>query len=135
MLLLRPRALLVFTAAILVVGGAMHAAAFRGTLAALATSDLAPFYSASLKALWLIDSATLITLAMVFGLVAFRPEAAAGVLVVLLALVPGATALFLYRHIGNFPPAHMLLASAAAAVVAGLELNAKGGLDRRVDLS
>lgn len=74
----------------------------------------------SAKALWLIDSATLITLAIVLALVAARPHLASRPVIILLALVPAATAFFLYKFIGNFVPAHMLLASAVATVFGGV---------------
>jgi len=46
--------------------------------------------------------------------------------VILLALVPAATAFFLYKFIGNFVPAHMLLASAIATVFAGVGFGSAG---------
>jgi len=98
----------------------MHARAFDRTVAALADSNLVTFYSNSLKALWLIDSATLLTLAAVFALIATRPTLAARPVISLLALVPAATAFFLYWFIGNFVPAHLLMASAIAIFVAAL---------------
>jgi len=68
-----PRLLLALSAVILIAGWLMHARAFGKTLSALAASNLGAFYANSLKALWLIDSATLITLAVVFALIAARP--------------------------------------------------------------
>ncbi len=115
-----PRVLLALSAVILIAGGLMHARAFDKTLSALAASNLDAFYANSLNALWLIDSATLMTLAVVFGLVAARPHLTSRPVVILLAIVPGATVFFLYKFIGNFVPAHMLLASAIAAVVGGI---------------
>jgi hypothetical protein len=98
----------------------MHARAFGRAAAAVAASSLPEFYGRSLKALWLIDSATLLVLAAVFGLVAARPRHASGVVIVLLALIPGATAAMLYTFMGSFLPAHMLLLSALMAGVAGV---------------
>jgi len=117
-----PRILLALAALILAVGGLMHTSAFPKTASVVAASDLAPFYAASLKALWLIDSATLFTLAAVFGLIAARPSLAARWVVVLLAIIPAATAVLLYTFIGNFVAAHMLVAAAAAALFGGLGL-------------
>jgi len=114
-----PRYLLAGSSAILVLGGLMHARAFRKAVAAANASDLPAFYAGSLKALWLIDSATLITLAVVFGFVAARPGSAAPTVVVLLALIPAATAALLYAFIGPFLPAHMLLTAAVLAGIAG----------------
>jgi len=61
------RLLLGFSAVTLAAGGFMHAAAFERALSAVAASNLGSFYTQSFKALWLIDSATLLTLAIIFG--------------------------------------------------------------------
>lgn len=114
------RILLAISAAILALGGLMHARVYGKAAAAVASSDLPAFYGDSLRALWLIDSATLIVLAIVFALVVIRPMMTSGAVIVLLALIPAATAMLLYRFIGNFLPAHMLLSSAILAGVAGL---------------
>jgi hypothetical protein len=110
-----PRLLLGSSAVILAFGGFMHANAFERALTALAASNLEAFYSKSFKALWLIDSATLLILASIFGLAAIRPGALSRGAIVLLACIPAATALFLYMFIGTFVPAHMLLLAAVAA--------------------
>lgn len=117
-----PRFLLAFSAIILLVGGVMHASVFGKTVAAVATSNLPPFYGNSLKGLWLIDAATLITLAIVFGLLAGRPALVDKSVIILLAIIPAATACFLSKYIGNFRPAHMLLTAAAAAAGGALLL-------------
>jgi hypothetical protein len=119
-----PRILLGISAAILALGGLMHARAFPKTLAALASSNLEPFYANSLRALWLIDSATLLTLGLVFFAIAAKPRLASRLVVALLALIPLATAVLLYRFIGNFVAAHMLVTSAAAALIAAFMLPA-----------
>ena len=120
-----PRLLLSLSALVLAAGGMMHARAFPKTLAAVAASDLEPFYRGSLKALWLIDSATLLTLALVFAAVAARPRLVSRPVILLLAIIPAATAFFLYKFIGNFLPAHMLLGAAVGAAVAGLAWSTK----------
>ena len=117
-----PRILLALTAVILALGGAMHAAAFKKMLSAVEASNLQPFYANSLKGLWLIDAATLLIFAIIFALIAAQPTYASKYVIVLLALGPAATALLLYRFIGNFLPAHMLLAAAALAIIAALRL-------------
>jgi len=102
------------------IGGASHAAAFNRTLAAVATSDLAPFFGGSLKLLWLADSATMFILAALFGLIASRPITATRPVVLLLALIPAATAVLVYLFLGNFFAGHILLVTAAAVFLAGL---------------
>ena len=59
-------------------------------------------------------------LAAVFGLFAARPSAATRPVVVLLALIPGATAVLIYSFVGNFVAGYILLAAAAAALLAGV---------------
>ena len=114
------RLLLMASAAMLALGGLMHARAYGKAAAAVASSSLPVFYGSSLRALWLIDSATLLVLSAVLGLVAARPVLASGTVIALLALIPGATAALLYIFMGTFLPAHILLASALMTMVAGV---------------
>jgi len=117
-----PRYLLAASAALLLFGGIVHALAFKKAVSAVAASNLPTFYANALQGLWLIDSATLVTLAIVFGAIAAWPHMASGAVVALLALVPAATAALLYNFIGPFVPAHLLLGAAALAFSAGLLL-------------
>jgi hypothetical protein len=80
------------SAALLLLGGAVHTLAFKKAVAAVAASDLAPFFGKALKGLWLM----LITLAIVFGVIAVRPEMASSVVVALLTLMPAVVAILLY---------------------------------------
>lgn len=114
-----PGFLLAASALLLALGGLMHARAYAKAAAAVASSSLPAFYGNAFKALWLIDSATLLVLSAVFGAVALRPVLASGLVLILLALIPGATAVFLYTFIGVFLPAHILLASAVMTAIAG----------------
>ena len=98
----------------------MHASAFKKVTAALAASNLAPFAAGSLKGLWLADSATCLLLAILFGTVAVRPAAATRFVVFLLALIPAATAGFIYTFLGSFIGGHILLTAAVAAMIAAL---------------
>ena len=115
-----PRFLLAFSSLLMTMGGASHAAAFNRTLAAVATSDLPPFYGGSLRLLWLADSATMFILAALFGLIAARPITATRPVVLLLALIPAATAVLVYTFLGNFFAGHILLVTAVAVFFAGL---------------
>jgi hypothetical protein len=116
-----PRLLLAFASLLLTAGAAMHAAAFKRTLAAVATSDLRPFFGNSLKMLWLGDSATLFLLGALFALIAARPSVATRPVVMLLAFIPAATAVLIYVFLGSFFAGHLLMAIAAAAFFAGLQ--------------
>jgi hypothetical protein len=115
-----PQFLLGASSAMLALGGLMHARAFNKAAVAVASSNLPAFYANSLKALWLVDSATLFVLALLFGLIVARPVLAAGAVITLLALVPAATAALLYAFMGMFLPAHILLAAAIMTAVAGI---------------
>src|SRR5690242_15480775 len=116
-----PRILLGASAAICALGAIAHAAAYwRAAVPALASANLAPFFVAELKVLWLSDSTTLGGLALVFAYLAVRPRAGNGVVPILVALLPGATAALLYGFLGGFYAAHLLAAAAAMAVAAGV---------------
>jgi hypothetical protein len=116
-----PRFLLALAALVLAVGALMHASAFNKILSAISASDLAPFAANSLKVLWLGDSVSCIFLAAVFGLIAAKPAAATKWVIVLLALVPTATAFLIYTFIGSFIGGHILLAAGVAALIGGLQ--------------
>ena len=120
------RILLALSAVIMVLGGPLHAAAFKKAAAVLAASNIPAFYCGSFKGLWLADSATLITLAMTFAVIAVRPAAAARPVVMLLAVIPGATAELVYFFVGPFFAAHLLMLAAIAAFVGGLLLPQAG---------
>ena len=113
------RFLLGFASFLAVVGGLLHASAFRKALAAFASSNLHAFFGNSSKALWLSDSSTLIILGAIFGLIAIRPAVATGPVVMLLSLIPAATAILIYVFVGPFFAGHLLMTIAAAALVAG----------------
>jgi hypothetical protein len=114
------RVLLSISAAILALGGVMHAMAFHKTVTAVAGSNLEPYFAHSFLALWLIDSTTLVTLAGVFGLAVVSPRAVARAAVAVLAVIPAATAAILYAYLGAFLPAHVLLAAAVLAWTSAL---------------
>lgn len=116
-----PRWLLAIAAALVLLSAVMHTSAFPQARSAVGASNLTAFFRQALPALWLIESITLLLLAVVYGVVAARPALASGAVVALLALIPAATAGMLYRFVGGrFVPAHVLLLAAALAFVAGL---------------
>ena len=117
-----PRILLAISGALLLFGGLVHALAFKKVVTAVSASNLPEFYGKALKGLWLIDAATLITLAIVFGLIAARPVMASRTVVGLLALIPAGTAGLLYYFIGPFIPAHLLVTATVLALAGGVLL-------------
>lgn len=116
------RLLFGLAAALLLVGGWTHAAAYPKVVAAVAGSNLPAYFGNALKALWLMDSSGMFVLAAACGLVGIRPTAASGSLMMLLALIPAATAVLLYLFIGRFLGAHLLLLTSVAMLVAAVGL-------------
>jgi hypothetical protein len=60
-------------------------------------------------------------LAVVFGLIAVRPSVATRPVAVLLALIPAAIGVLICTFLGGFFAGHILLATAAAVLLAGLQ--------------
>lgn len=115
-----PRILLGSSAAALAAGGLVHAAAFPGAVRVIAAANLPAFYANAYEALWLSDSATLMGLALVFGFIAARPSTSMRRIILLLALTPAASAVLIYAFMGSFFAGHLLVASALAAIMGGL---------------
>jgi hypothetical protein len=115
-----PRCLLALAALIQAAGGVVHAAAFGKAVTVLDNTNAPAFYVNSLKALWLADSATLISLAVILTVIIFRPAMASRWVVGLLALFPLGTAVLVYFFVGSFVPAHALAFAAALTVIAAL---------------
>ncbi|MBV9618962.1 MAG: hypothetical protein JO201_07085 [Verrucomicrobia bacterium] len=120
------RLLLAFSAAIFSFGTWIHTSAFDRMSAGVAKSDLPSFLGSGLRTLWLMDSSVQIILALVFALVAIRPTLATKPIVVLIALIPLATAIFIYHFIGNFIGGHLFVAGAVAAIVGALLVPVNG---------
>ena len=116
-----PRLLLAASAAIFALGGIMHTVAYVAKASASITAaNVPPFLGAELKVLWLADSTTMLALALLFAFIAAKPASAASIVVVLLALIPAATATLLYLFLGPFYPSHLLMVASVMAFVAGL---------------
>jgi len=108
-------------AALNLIGGALrHAAAYGQLTAGVAASGLTPVLGNAYRALWMADSTTTATVGVVAALLAFRPALATRALVILLALIPAATAVFIYHFLGAYPPGHLMITAAALMVVAAL---------------
>jgi len=94
--------------------------------AGLAKSDLPAFLGKGFKVLWLQDSVIQIVFAILFAFVAIRPSAATKPIVMLIALIPLATAGFIYHFIGNFIGGHIFLAGGVAAILGTLVKSEQG---------
>ena len=117
-----PRLLLAFCSLLMAMGCVLHAAAFHRAQSVVSVSRLPPFFGNSFKSLWLGDSTTMLALAVIFGVIAVRPAVATRPMVLLVALIPAATAVLLYVFLGNFFAGHIHLATATGAFLAGLRL-------------
>jgi hypothetical protein len=114
------RILLAVSAFVFAGGGILHALAASKAFSSIDASNLAPFLGKELKMLWLADSTTLVVVALICGTLAFRPTAAARSITMLVALVPGATAVLLYTFLGGFYAGHLLMVTSALVLVAAL---------------
>ena len=121
------RILLAFLAIVLAIGAHMHTSAFNKTAAAVAESNLPPFLGNGLKVLWLQDSVITNVIAIIFAIVAVKTSAAPKWIIIVLALVPVATAGLVYHFIGNFIGGHIFLTAGIAAVFGGLLLPTGSG--------
>ena len=100
-------------------GGCLHGVAFPKAAGVLSQSNLPDLFVAAFKGLWLSDSATLLSLALVFGFMALRPDSVNRPLTLLLGLVPLASAVCIYSTMGNFFAGHILLLSGGAVLLGG----------------
>jgi hypothetical protein len=123
-----PRLLLAAAAGICVFGGAAHTAAFFATTStSISRSGLSPILAAELKVLWLADSTTLLALALLFGFIAAKPNVASRAVIVLLAVMPAATAVLLYLFLGPFYAGHLLTAATVMVCLAGVLMRTDSG--------
>jgi hypothetical protein len=108
------------SALVFAVGAWIHSAAFGRMSAAVAKSDLPLFLGRGFRTLWLQDSVIQIVFAVVFASIAIRPNAATRPIILLIALIPATTAIFIYCFIGNFIGGHIFLIGALAAILGAL---------------
>jgi hypothetical protein len=96
----------------------LHASAYGQVSAGVAASALTPLLGNAYRAVWMADSTTVAAVGIVAAMLAFRPALATPVIVVVLALIPAATAVFIYHFLGAFPPGHLMITAAALMGVA-----------------
>jgi hypothetical protein len=124
---LTPRLLFAGAGLICGLGSIAHARAYvRVATSAIDHASVAPFLAGELRALWLADSTTLAGLAVIFGYIAFRPRSASAEVMMLICVLPGATALLIYRFLGPFYAGHMLLLACAMAFGGAVSLLKSG---------
>ncbi|MBI3678522.1 MAG: hypothetical protein HY243_18085 [Proteobacteria bacterium] len=111
------RILFAFSALCLAPGAVVHAAAYPKAAVVIDGSNLPARFAAIFKGLWLGDCATVFGVALAFALIAIWPRLASKPLIVLLALLPVASAAAIYATVGNFLPGHLLLVAGGAALL------------------
>lgn len=114
------RILLAAAALILISSALLHASATGKVDAGVLASGLSPLLGNVYRALWAADSTTAAAVGVVTALLAFQPALARPVIVLVLALIPGATAVCIYHFLGAFPPGHLMITAAALMVLAAL---------------
>jgi hypothetical protein len=113
------RLVLALCSLLLLFGAFAHARAFRGASAAIDHTNLRTIYAQDFKTLWLADSTTLAAVALFLAMLAIRPAVSRRALLVIVALIPAATAVLIYTFVGSFYAGHLLLGTAVAAAIAG----------------
>src|SRR4051794_17017809 len=103
------RLLLAVAALLLLFGGAIHATAFPKVAPVLDSASIPIFLIGASKALWLADSSNLFAVGAAFGLVAAHPRSGGRALILVLALVPFASAILIYAWVGAFFAGHLML--------------------------
>lgn len=114
------RWLLAVASALLLAGGTFHTWAYSKATAMIDASNIPARNGALFKALWLIDSGEVLLIGLAFLALAWRPRLANRASLGFLATLLLASTLATYLTVGNFPPAHVLLVSAALAITAAL---------------
>ncbi len=114
------RTLLAVAALILIGSALLHASAYGRVDAGVAASGLPPLLGNVYRALWVADSTTAAAVGVVSALLAVRPSLARPVIVLVLALIPAATAVCIYHFLGAFPPGHLMITAAVLMVLAAV---------------
>ena len=114
------RWLLTVAAVLLLAGGSLHTWMYSKATAMIDASNLTARNAATFKGLWLIYSGEVILIGLAFLALAWRPGLGNRVLLGFLAALLIASALAIYFTVGNFPPGHVLVISAALAIAAAL---------------
>jgi hypothetical protein len=114
------RWLLAVASALLLAGGTFHTWAYSKATAMIDASNIPVRNGALFKGLWLIDSGEVLLIGLAFLALAWRPRLANRASLGFLAALLIASALAVYATVGNFVPGHLILASAAMAIIAAL---------------
>jgi len=114
------RLLLGLAALILLAGGAFHGLVYPKAVVMINASDLSARSAAIYKGLWLNDAAVVMQVGLMYLVLAYRPALATRLMLALLSALPLAGALAIYSTVGNFLPAHLLLAASVLAALAAL---------------
>ena len=116
---LAPRLLLGFSALCLASGASVHTLAYQKAAGIAEHSTLPAFFVAAFKGLWLSDSLTCSGLALTIGAIAVFPRMASRSLVMLLAVMPLASAMVILATMGKFFAGYVMLLSSVTTLVGG----------------
>lgn len=114
------RILLILAALPMVAGGTGHTVAFRKATAVLDASNLSSQYAAIFKGLWLSIGVVITLIGLAYLMLALWPKLATKTTLGILGALPFASAISIYLTVGNFGPAHLLIACATMALLAAL---------------
>jgi hypothetical protein len=114
------RTLLAVAAFILIGSALLHASAYGKVDAGISASGLSPLLGNAYRALWMADSTTAGAVGLLAAVFAARPALATPAVILLLALIPACTGVFVYRYLGRFPPGHLMAMATVLMVVAAL---------------
>jgi len=118
MVMKRAQWLIIAGSIILFCTALLHASGYSGVANAIAATGAKPFLVSAVKGLWLMFSAHLIILSLVF-VVASRSSGGKWVVLVC-ALMPVFDALLLLRFVGIFPGSILIAAAAILFLIGGL---------------
>ena len=114
------RWLLAIAGVLLLAGSTFHTVAYGKATAMIDASNIPARNGALFKALWLVDSGEVLLIGLAFLALAWRPRLANRAGLGFLAALLLASTAAVYVTVGNFPPGHVLLVSAALAIIAAL---------------
>ncbi|HXS26363.1 MAG TPA: hypothetical protein VN730_01725 [Steroidobacteraceae bacterium] len=112
------RVLLSLAALLMLAGGGAHVLALRKASAVLEASSLSGRYAAIFQGLWLSVGAMTVVLGLSYLILAWSPRLGTRTTLAALGTLPLTGAIAIYATVGNFAPAHLLLAAAAMVLIA-----------------
>ena len=114
------RVLLSLAALLMLAGGTAHSLALRQAAAVAGRSNLSGQYATIFEGLWLSVGVMTILIGLAYLMLAMWPRLGTKTALGVLGALPFVCAISIYATVGNFAPAHLLLAAAAIVLTAAL---------------